>query len=264
MRVLLMAQEEPVYMGPFMIRLMQARAAQVVGVAVGRLRGAGSRPSGLRGRLRRLRLLWLLFEPLGLLRGLAVRVGWRLSRLLPPLDRRSLDRAARRLGIPVLPFEDPNAPAFLERLRELAPDVIFNQADCILGAELLSIPTIGVINRHGSRLPRHRGRLASFYTHAEGTGEGWITVHFVDERIDAGGIILQRSFVAPSTASYARVLDALFDSSLDPVLEALDRLEDPTFEPQHNDIAQGTLNKMPTLAQVQAYRRQLAEIRRRG
>ncbi len=249
-------------MGPFIIRLIERLGDQVVGVAVGRLRGAGATPSGLGQRWRRLRLMWLLFETRGLLHAIWVRLTWRLARLLPLRDGRSIDRAAARKGIPVLSFDDPNQPAFLEQLRALEPDLIFNQSDCILREKLLGLPRIGVVNRHGSRLPQHRGRLASYWTHAEGEGTGWVTVHFVTERIDAGPIILQQSFPISACESYAGVLRVLFERSLEVVSAGLSRLGDPGFVPAANDISQGTVNKMPTLAQAQEYRRALARRRR--
>ncbi|MBI5365616.1 MAG: hypothetical protein HZA54_01155 [Planctomycetes bacterium] len=266
MRIIVMGQEEPVHMGPFLIRVLEARRADVVAVAVGRVRGAGGRPKNWRAGWDRVKILWLLIEPWHFFAGLAVRVGWQILRWLGPLGRpidgRSLDRAAERLGIPVVYFEDPNDDAVLARLREFAPDLLFNQSECILGPKVLALPTRGVVNRHGSRLPRHRGRLASFWAHADGHDRYDITVHFVDVGIDSGPIILQREFPTDACATYGAVLTKVFKSSPEVVLEAFARLERADFAALPNDVSQGTLNKFPTLEDARAYRAALDARRR--
>ena len=57
--------------------------------------------------------------------------------------------------IPVEQPEDVNAPASLEHLRALAPDLLVTAAyGQILSGELLGIPRLGGINLHGSIGPR--------------------------------------------------------------------------------------------------------------
>lgn len=266
MRIIIMAQEEPTNMGPFLVRLLEKRREDVVAVAVGQLRGAGGPVRDAGSAWTRLRTLWLLFEPLGVLRLVWIRCLWKLLRWLGPLgspfDRRSLDRAARRLGLPVLRFSNPNTPEFLEQLRAFDPDFIFNQSDCLLKQPLLDLPRRGVVNRHGSRLPRHRGRLASFYAHADFQGRCDITVHFVDADIDSGPIIHHHTFPMSRTAPYATVLRKVFEASADVVDEAFSKLEAPGFEASPNDVSQGTMNGFPSLAQAREYRQRLAEHRR--
>jgi len=212
-------------------------------------------------------VLWTLLEPRHFVRFAAVRAGWRAGRRLGPLagllGDRALDLVAGRLGIPVFRFTDPNRAGFLDTLRRLQPDVILNQSDRILRRPLLSLPRLGVINRHGSRLPDHRGRLASFWQHREGDGRLWVTVHFVDEGLDSGDIILQRSFPVDPAAPYGAVLERLFDVSADIVLEALDRLEDPGFVPLDNPADAGSTHGHPTLDEARAWRREVRRRRRR-
>ncbi len=265
MRIIVMCQEEPTTMGPCLIRILRARRDDIVAVAIGDLRGAGGKVKTKEGAWRRFLTLWTLFEPLGVLRMLTVLIGWRIIRALGPLgralDERSVDVAAERLGIPVLRFENPNRPEFLERLRALDPDIIFNQSECLLKKPLLELPRIGVVNRHGSRLPRHRGRLATFYAHADFAGRYDVTVHFVDEAIDSGPIICQRSFPIDPGAPFGQALHRVFTSSPEVVLEAFRRLEDPDFEAMPNDIEEGTLNGFPKVEDAMAYRRRLAAVR---
>jgi len=262
-RIVVLAQDEPVLMAPYLAQLLEARRNEVVAVGLGPLRDTGNAPKTRRGRIRRVRTLWHLLEPRHFVRFLALRTAWRLGRRFGvPTGGRSLDLAARKLGIPVLRFVDPNRPDFVDTLRRLSPDVILNQSDRLLRRPLLSVPRIGVINRHGSRLPDHRGRLASFWQHREGRGEQWITVHFVDEGLDSGPIILQRSFSVDPSAPYGEVLERLFERSAAVVLEALELLERPDFVPLANPADEGSAHRHPTLVQAREWRREVAARRR--
>src|SRR5512137_2795687 len=68
------------------------------------------------------------------------------------------DLAASR-GIPVFTPEDINRPEWVARMRDLAPDILFSfYYRRMVGEAILSIPTRGCLNLHGSLLPRYRGR----------------------------------------------------------------------------------------------------------
>ncbi|MEO8087102.1 MAG: formyltransferase family protein [Bacteroidota bacterium] len=56
----------------------------------------------------------------------------------------------------------------------------------------LSIPSAGIINFHPSLLPYNRGKNYNFWTLVEDTPFG-VSLHFIDESIDGGDIIAQRS-----------------------------------------------------------------------
>ena len=265
MRIVVLAQEEPVLMAPFLARVLRARRHDVVALGLGPLRDTGRRPRSEAELRERRRVLWTLLEPRHFCRFVAIRAARRVTRRLGPaaglLGDRALDRVAARLGIPVFRFTDPNRAGFLDTLRRLRPDVILNQSDRILRRPLLELPRLGVVNRHGSRLPDHRGRLASFWQHREGEGRLWVTVHFVDEGLDSGAIILQRAFPVWPGASYGAVLERLFDVSAGVVLEALELLEAPGFEPFDNPVDQGSSHAHPTLEEARAWRREVRERR---
>lgn len=256
----MLAQEEPVLLGPFLAKVMRARRGDVVGLGLAPMRSTGRPPRSAAEAWERTRTLFKLFEPAHFARFLAARTAARLGL------RRSLRAEALQLGVPVLEMADPNSEDFLAALRRLNPDVILNQSDWILRKPLLDLPRIGVINRHGSRLPDHRGRLGSFwqhYLHGD-AGAFWVTVHFVDEGLDTGEIIVQRSFPIAPSASYGEVIQRLFDESPSVVMHALDRLQDPAFMPMANPADQGSSHGHPTLEDARNYRQMLAERRAAG
>lgn len=266
MKIILIAREEPVFMGPFLIKLMEARRGEIKLLALGCLREAGPKPKSFFATLERIYAYWLLFEPRGFTRVMITRFYWYFLRFLGPLgfffDRFSLDRATKRLNIPLVHIDNPNDNDFMDRLRIIAPDIIINQSDYIIKPELLKIPRLGVINRHGSLLPRNRGRLASFWSHLE--GNYGITIHYVDEGIDSGPIILQKKLQIDPCSCYFRVLKSVFDSSFYVLNEALDYLKDGVIKLKQNKIEEGTLHRFPTIAELKQYRNIINKRRKEG
>jgi methionyl-tRNA formyltransferase len=101
-----------------------------------------------------------------------------------------IKQSALRHQIKVEQPEDVNAPASLEHIRGLKPDLLVTAAyGQILSPALLSIPSLGGINLHGSILPSYRGAAPVARAIQAGEFETGVTVIQMTPRIDAGGII---------------------------------------------------------------------------
>ena len=87
-----------------------------------------------------------------------------------------------------------NSSSFLDNLRNINPDVIINQSQQILREEILKIPRFGIINRHNSLLPRHRGRITPFWVLLNQDKRTGVSIHFVEEKLDEGQLIYQFSY----------------------------------------------------------------------
>ena len=93
-------------------------------------------------------------------------------------------------GVRVEQPEDINAPASLELVRSLDPDLLVTAAyGQILSADLLSIPPMGGINLHGSILPAYRGAAPVARAIEHGEAETGVTVIRMTPKIDAGGMM---------------------------------------------------------------------------
>lgn len=98
--------------------------------------------------------------------------------------------AARRLGLPVETPERASAPATLERLAALAPDLtVVASFGEILSPAFLALPRLGCVNLHASLLPRWRG--ASPVTQAILAGDAitGVTLMRMDAGLDTGPIL---------------------------------------------------------------------------
>ncbi|MBD3246679.1 MAG: hypothetical protein GF333_06660 [Candidatus Omnitrophica bacterium] len=268
MRIIIIAQEEPVYFGPLVRGVIRALPEEVVLVVIAGTRGAGDHPKSLLGCLKTLYILWLIMEPFGFCRNAAIRLRQRILRGMGPFgqryDQRGIASAAREKNIPVVDERDVNAPEFIEWLKSFEPDLIFNQSEILLKAPLLAVSRRGVINRHASLLPHFRGRLASFWAHAHQPPEYGQTVHFIAPEIDAGPFIVRKRFNFDPRLSYTRVLDLLFARAVPMICEAVEKLRDPRFTPMPNTYSGTRVYPFPSLDDARAYRRILGERRRGG
>jgi hypothetical protein len=260
MKLVILCQEEPIFLGPFIQALLRQQPERVSAVLIAGNRKAGERVTSWWDALKALYIYWLILEPVDF-----CRVMWRRCqfKFAGPSSALRVAGLAKTLGIPVYPITNPNSPECHDLLKQLAPDVVLNQSELLLKPEVLAIPKRGFINRHASLLPQFRGRLASFWSHAATPPQYGITIHFVDAGVDSGEIILKQdlsSLVQPHWP-YLKVMITLMQQAPTLFWQALTLLEQPDFSPQPNH-ATDTPYKFPTLEAARAYR-QTMQTRRR-
>jgi len=103
------------------------------------------------------------------------------------------DRAVSA-GVEVIAPGDVNAPDVLAVLRAVKPDYLFSfYFRQMMSPELLSIPTKGALNMHGSLLPKYRGRAPVNWVLVHGETKTGVTLHDMDEKPDHGDIVGQRA-----------------------------------------------------------------------
>ena len=158
------------------------------------------------------------------------------QRLRPP----PVKELAQRLGLPVLQPDRAREPDFLERLRDLAPDlavvVAYGQ---ILPTSVISVPPLGCINAHASLLPHLRGAAPIQRAILGGDHETGVTVMRINERMDAGDVLSARAVpidAEDDTATLGAKLSSLAASLL---VEAIDAIAGGTarWTPQDESAA---------------------------
>jgi hypothetical protein len=128
--------------------------------------------------------------------GLVASVRARLPRpLAPPPAPRLADAIANRVPSAVhVHYADLHAPECLAHLRSLRPDLGIVFACYRLRRTLFTIPRRGTLNLHLGKAPEFRGSSPGFYELLAGVPEIGVTVHRVDDGLDSGPILLQRTF----------------------------------------------------------------------
>ena len=152
----------------------------------------------------------------------------------------SVARHARWHGIEVVTPADPNAPAFVARVRAAQPDFLFSfYYRQLLGAELLALAPRGAFNMHGSLLPKYRGRAPVNWAVLHGERETGATLHAMTARADAGDIVDAQAVPILGDDTAAEVMRKVCVAAELTLARALPALLAGTAALRHQDPAAG-------------------------
>lgn len=222
MRVFIVASDEPVFLVPYVRRVIEECRPMIVGVGV-------HRPAGRRMPLNRMMSLGLL-ALVTLSAGDWLRlVYWRardvLARIAGMSTHHHLADCCREADVPVRPVTSVNADDFVAFLREQRIDVLFHQTPEILRDAVLQAPAIAVLNRHMSMLPAYRGAWPIFWQLANREPQVGISFHIVDAGIDSGAVVVQEAVARNGRESMAALLKRLFARAVPLTRVAFERLQ---------------------------------------
>lgn len=104
---------------------------------------------------------------------------------------------AMELNIAVLQPEKLKDPSFHKQMKEISPDIIVVIAFKILPPEVFTTAKIASFNVHPSLLPKYRGPAPINWQIINGEKTTGLTTFILQERVDAGNIILQWEYPIP-------------------------------------------------------------------
>jgi methionyl-tRNA formyltransferase len=133
-------------------------------------------------------------------------------------------------SLKVYQFENINDLVVREFLKNLNPDIFvvvsFGQ---IFSKELLEIPKIFPINVHASILPKYRGAAPINWAIINGEKKTGISIIKMEEKMDAGAIILQKEIEISIDDNVLTLEKKLADLGCPLLVEAIERIEKNNF-----------------------------------
>lgn len=140
-------------------------------------------------------------------------------------DAELLKRAGEK-QIPVELSKNINSEEFVGRMKLYEPDLFvsmsFNQ---IFKSEMINLPRYKTINCHAGKLPFYRGRNILNWALINDEKEFGITVHYLDEGIDTGDIILQEIYPITDEDDYNTLLNRAYDGCADVLYRAIKAIQ---------------------------------------
>ncbi|NLY45188.1 MAG: methionyl-tRNA formyltransferase [Tissierella sp.] len=122
-----------------------------------------------------------------------------------------LKKYASDHNIDYIKHDNINSPEFIQLVKKYNCDLFvsmsFNQ---IFKNEIINLPKLRSINCHAGKLPFYRGRNVLNWALINDEKEFGITVHYIDEGIDTGDIILQRTFEITDNDNYSTLLETAY------------------------------------------------------
>jgi methionyl-tRNA formyltransferase len=166
-------------------------------------------------------------------------------------------------NIPEHTPDNVNDPSFLRELDRREVDLVISIA-CpqIVRADLLAHPPEGVINIHGALLPKYRGKLPSFWVLANGEEKTGVTVHYMNEELDDGPIIVQKEVpIAPEDTLHSLVLKSKVGYGAPALAEGVRQIMAGNVDPRENDEEAAKYFSFPTPEAIQQFRERGRKIR---
>ena len=151
---------------------------------------------------------------------------------------------AGRLGLECIQPSDMNSPDAVCRVRSTGPAALVAVAfGRIIGPELLRAAPGGVLNVHPSLLPRHRGAAPVQGAILAGDSETGVTIMQMDEGLDTGPVLTQRTTSIDSNETARDLESRLAIAGAGLLVETLERLERGRLEPRPQDESLATTTR---------------------
>jgi methionyl-tRNA formyltransferase len=149
--------------------------------------------------------------------------------------------AALELNCPVIQPKSVRTTEFIQKLKNLKPDVIAVIAyGHILPTEILQIPEFGAINIHASLLPEYRGPAPIQWAIINGEKETGVTAMRMDQGLDTGDILMKKTEHIMETDTAALLHDRLAKAGAALLLETLAKIQTNSIQPIPQDHARAT------------------------
>jgi folate-dependent phosphoribosylglycinamide formyltransferase PurN len=160
----------------------------------------------------------------------------------------SFDEIGAYHRIPVVEVDNINDETSTQALRGWAPDLAIVCGGRIIKKHIIEIPKHGMLNKHSSILPRHRGLSSEYWClYYEDFDHLGVTVHFVAPGLDSGNILVQKrlTFMKGDTPASLRFKSEILGREA--LVEAARLIAQTGTKGTPQDETKATRNKPTTL-----------------
>lgn len=147
----------------------------------------------------------------------------------------AVKQCATKHNLKVLQPTNLKDKAFLEELKSLDANLQVVVAFRMLPKAVWQMPEHGTFNLHASLLPQYRGAAPINWAIINGETETGVTTFFIDEKIDTGSIILQKTTSILPDDNVGTLHDRLMELGSHLVVETCKQIEAGTVKRQNQD-----------------------------
>ncbi|MBI3671231.1 methionyl-tRNA formyltransferase [Candidatus Azambacteria bacterium] len=132
-----------------------------------------------------------------------------------------------------------------EKIRSASPDIMIVVAyGKIIPKNIIDIPKFGILNIHASLLPKFRGASPAQYAILVGEKETGVSIMQIDEQLDHGPVVAQRSVKIAEDDTTESLLKKLSLAGASLLVETLPLYFKNSIKPQEQDHTQATFTKI--------------------
>jgi len=119
---------------------------------------------------------------------------------------------------------------FIEELNALKPDLQIVVAFRMLPEVIWKLPSLGTFNLHASILPHYRGAAPINWAIINGEKETGVTTFFLNDKIDAGNIILSETVQISPDENAGELHDRLMHTGADLVVKTVQSIQQNSYK----------------------------------
>jgi len=255
MKIVFLTQNDPIYVVKFFERflLTYSDLSEIIGVVV-------SRPMGKKSTLDLAKQMLHLYGPFGFFR-MAIKYAYAKASDCIWLSCRigrtsSIPTLCRKLTIPLIYEDNINSDSFISRLEDLQPDLLISVASpFVFSKDLIQASRKACINIHNAPLPKYRGMLPSFWQLYNQEKFGGITIHEVNEKLDEGRIISQKSVQIKENETLHSLIIKTKVASAHMLNDVINMYDNDTVTYYENRPEEGTYFSFPTRHEARTFRK---------
>lgn len=150
----------------------------------------------------------------------------------------TLKNFALQYGIDYLTDVKVNSKAFYARSKQYECDLFVSMSyNQIFRNRIINLPKYKTINCHAGKLPFYRGRNILNWVLINDEKEFGITIHYMDEGIDTGDIILQKVYPIRESDTYETLLKIAYSECAKILYNSIKLIQSGKVDPvKQNDI----------------------------
>lgn len=166
----------------------------------------------------------------------------------------SLPAVLKKYKIHYLYEHDVNSAQNLNRLKEWNTELVISiSCPQIFKEGFINLPSKGCLNLHGSLLPDYRGVMPSFWVLANAEKEAGATLFFVNEKIDAGDVLIQKRFPIYLEDTLDSFIRRSKKIGAEMVIEGIEKITNGKFETRPLDMNKGRYYGWPKKEDVKRF-----------
>lgn len=135
----------------------------------------------------------------------------------------------------------------VNKIKSLNPDLIVVVAyGKIIPKSIIDIPKHGIINVHGSLLPKYRGAAPVQYAVLNGDTKTGVTIMYIEEGLDSGDMILKKEFELTVEDTTTTTFEKMQEVGKEALVEAISLIKNNEVNAIKQDESQVTFAPMIT------------------
>jgi methionyl-tRNA formyltransferase len=254
-RFVIITQDDPFYVRVFFEAFLRDHAdlTELQGVVIAPAMGKKTLADLLRQMFR-------FYGPIDFvrvgMRYVLYRAAGRLPKWLRAGRSFSVAQVCSSAGVRVTRVGDLNSAEFISALRSMDLDLVVSvAAPQVFKEPLYSLPRLGCINIHSSKLPKYRGMLPNFWQMFNGEAATGTTIHRINAGIDDGEVLFQCETPRDPSESLETLIIRTKRAGSKAMAEMIGRFKSGTVVALPKSPEEPTYYTFPNKAQVREFRR---------